>query len=105
MSSALENAIARVRSAGDRTCETQVYYFDDYDPTTGDATALCKRLGIPFTDEIVIEFSIKRTFNPLPVSRIKSLSNQLEASLPKDYSSLLSICQEVQTPVSTRQNR
>jgi len=68
---------------------TQVYYFDDYDPATGDATALCKRLGIPVTDDIVIEFPAKRTFAPLSPAKIAKLSKQLGAVLPADYTTLL----------------
>ncbi len=89
MSTALQIAIAKLRQAGNRISETQVYYFDDYDPETCDATANCNRLGIPFTDDIIIEFPIKRTFNPLSAAEIATLSNRLGASNPNDYTSLL----------------
>jgi len=89
MATTLETAIAQVRSFSDRICETQVYYFDDYDPASGDATALCNRLGIPTTDEIVIQFPAGRTFKPISTSRISALAKRLNASLPTDYISLL----------------
>jgi hypothetical protein len=89
MPSNIETAIAKIESAGDRLCENQVYYFDDYDPETGDATALCKRLGIPFTDDIVIEYPAKRTFAPISSSKLAKLSKRLGAALPDDYARLL----------------
>lgn len=93
MSKVLDMAIERIRSVGDRLCENQVYYFDDYDfdPETGvgDATALCNRLGIPVTDDIVIEYPAKRTFGPLPELDISAFEQSLEATLPTDYKRLL----------------
>jgi len=93
MTNQLEMAIEKIRSVGDRLCENQVYYFDDYefDPETGigDATALCDRLGIPFTDDIVIEYPASATFSPLPDSEIATLEESLSATLPEDYKQLL----------------
>jgi hypothetical protein len=89
MPATVEDAIAKVKAVGDKLCLTQVYSFDDYDPASGDATSLCKRLGIPVTDDIIIEFPINRTFQPLSPSKIAKLSKQLGASLPVDYNRLL----------------
>lgn len=89
MTATIDIAIAKIKRIGDRLCENQVYYFDDYDPETGDATALCRRLGIPVTDDIVIEYPAAKTFSPIPESSIVELSVQLAAKLPDDYTRLL----------------
>ena len=89
MTSTIEIAIAKIKGVGDRLCENQVYYFDDYDPETGDATALCRRLDIPLTDEIVIEYPVAKTFCPIPASTIAKLESQLGSKLPNDYTRLL----------------
>jgi hypothetical protein len=93
MASTVETAIAMIRSVGDELCENQVYYFDDYDfdPETGlgDATALCTRLGIPVTGDILIEYPASRTYLPLTESQIASFEKSLCASLPDDYKPLL----------------
>jgi len=93
MDSTLETAIDKIRSVGERICENQVYCFDDYefDPETrmGDATILCTRLGIPVTDDVVIEYAANRTFSPLPEPDIDAYEDALGASLPDDYKQLL----------------
>jgi hypothetical protein len=89
MPTPLEAAIKKVKGAREHICSTQVYHFEDYDPATGDATSLCKRLGIPLTDDIIVEFPIERTFKPLSRAKIDKLSRELNASLPSDYTALL----------------
>ena len=89
MASTLETAIAKINSVGDRLCENQVYYFDDYEHELADPAPLCTRLGIPVTDEIVIEYPANRTFSPLTESDISALEKTFGASLPEDYRRLL----------------
>lgn len=89
MSPPVESAIAKIKSIGDHICWNQVYCFDEYNPETGDATALCQRLGIPVTDDIVVEFQAKRTFSALPKAEIAEFENRLGAALPHEYKRLL----------------
>jgi len=89
MSATIDIAIAKIKGIGDRLCENQVYCFDDYDPETEDPTELCRRLGIPVTDDIVIEYPAAKTFSPISESSIAELSRELGAALPEDYTRLL----------------
>ena len=91
MPNTVETAIAKINSVGERLCENQAYYFDDYDPEVGDVPALCNRLGIPATDDIVIEYPANRTFSPLPESEIAAYEEAVGASLPWDYKRLLAM--------------
>jgi hypothetical protein len=89
VSTALESAIARINSVRNRLCHAQIYCFDDYDPATGDATALCNRLGIPVIDDIVVQFPVEATFAPLARSQIAMLEMDIGSRLPDDYKRLL----------------
>ncbi len=44
--------------------ENQGHVFPDYDHMNCDATAVCERLGIPFTDDLYLEYPAERTFDP-----------------------------------------
>jgi hypothetical protein len=93
MANQLENAIAKIHSVGDELVLNQVYFFDDYhpDPETGigDPTALCERLGIPYTEDIMVEYPANRTFSPISADDISALEKAVGATLPEDYKRLL----------------
>jgi len=90
MSASLEKAIARVRGIGNRICTNQVYSFEQYNAENHDATELCEYLGIPYTDDLFVEYPAHRTFNPVSDDRIARLSGELGVNaLPNDYVALL----------------
>ncbi len=86
MTTSLATAIAKVRSIGDRICSNQVYCFEQYDAENFDATELCEYLGIPYTDDLFVEYPAHRTFHPVAAERIAALARELGvAALPDDY--------------------
>lgn len=93
MQNELDLAIAKIRSVGDRMCWAQVYSFDDceVDPETGiaDATNVCKRLGIPYSDDVILEFPAKSTFAGHAQSDVRELEQALQATVPADYFRLM----------------
>lgn len=96
--SEIETAIALISSIGDEYCENQAYIFPEYDPSECDATALCKRLGIPFTDDLMIRYPANRTFKPLTHKAIAQEERALGATLPSDYKTLLETFGEFHLP-------
>lgn len=90
MTTSLATAIAKVRSIGDRICSNQVYCFEQYDAENFDATELCEYLGIPYTDDLFVEYPAHRTFCPVSAERIAALARELKVTaLPDDYVGLL----------------
>ncbi|MFN3153432.1 SMI1/KNR4 family protein [Bremerella sp.] len=89
MTRAIDLAIDRIRAIGSHVCENQVYVFDDYDPHECDPTAVCQRLGIPYSDELFLSYPAERTFDPIPWAQIEAEEQQLGATLPDDYKTLL----------------
>ncbi len=85
----IDQAIQRIRAVGSQLCENQVYVFDDYDPEAGDATAVCQRLGIAYTDDLFLEYPAEQTFDPMPVEQIEAEEKQIGVTLPDDYKTLL----------------
>ena len=96
--SEIETAIDLIRSVGDKFCENQAYIFPEYDPSACDATALCKRLRIPFTDDLMIRYPASRTFNPLTRKAIAQEEKALGTTLPSDYKTLLETFGEFHLP-------
>ncbi len=94
----IQTAIAKIRSIGDEYCENQVYIFPDYDPHQDDATALCKRLCIPFTDDLMVRYPAKRTFCPILRAKIDANEASLGITLPEDYKKLLETFGEFHLP-------
>jgi hypothetical protein len=87
--SKLDEAVARIRGVADVYCENQVYVFPDYDHENYDATKVCKRLGIPVSDELFLRYPAGRTFKPLLQKSIEAGERALKAKLPADYKELL----------------
>jgi hypothetical protein len=87
--SMLDEAVARIRGVADVHCENQVYVFSDYDYENYDATAVCERLGIPYSDDLYLCYPVKSTFDPLSESDIDAAERDLGATLPTDYKELL----------------
>jgi hypothetical protein len=96
--SSLEDAIAKIRSVGQHLCENQGHVFPDYDHMNGDATAVCERLGIPFTDDLFIEYPTERTFCPIDEADIAQEEQELGVRLPSDYKTLLNVFGEFHLP-------
>ncbi len=96
--SSIEIAIETIRSVGDEYCENQAYIFPDYDPIECDATALCDRLGIPHTDDIIIRYPSNRTFSPIDADLIAQQEAEIGITLPQDYKTLLESFGEVHLP-------
>lgn len=94
----IEIAIETIRSVGDEYCENQAYIFPDYDPMECDATALCDRLGIPYTDDIIIRYPASRTFAPIEADIIAQQEAEIGITLPQDYKTLLETLGEVHLP-------
>ena len=85
----IEDAIAKIRSVGHVICENQGHVFDDYDHMNSDATAVCERLGIPFTDDIILAYPAERTFAPISEAEIAEEEEEIGVRLPEDYKQLL----------------
>lgn len=85
----IDLAIERIRAISHELCKNQVYVFDDYDPHECDPTAVCERLGIPYSEELFLEYPVERTFEPLTAAQIVVEEEQLGATLPEDYKTLL----------------
>ena len=66
----IEDAIAKIRAVGPIVCENQGHVFPDYDHMNCDATAVCERLGIPFTDDLFLAYPAERTFDPIDDAEI-----------------------------------
>ena len=98
MMNSVDIAISRIRSIGDEYCENQVYVFPDYDPVECDRTALCQRLGIPFTDDLMIRYPANRTFQPLSTTLIDDAERSLGVAIPDDYKVLLATFGEFHLP-------
>ena len=96
--SSVEDAIAKIRSVGHIMCENQGHVFPDYDHMNGDATAVCERLGIPFTDDLFIEYPTERTFFPIDETEIAQEERELGVRLPTDYKRLLNVFGEFHLP-------
>ena len=96
--SSIDIAIETIRSVGDEHCENQAYIFPDYDPMECDATALCQRLGIPYTDDINIRYPANRTFLPIDPDLIAQQESQIGITLPHDYKTLLETLGAVHLP-------
>lgn len=85
----LDDAIAKIRSIGHLICENQGHVFPDYDHMNCDATAVCERLGIPFTDDLFLAYPADRTFAPISEAEITQEEAELGVQLPDGYKRLL----------------
>ena len=94
----IEDAIATVRAFGHVVCENQGHVFPDYDHMNCDATAVCERLGIPFTDDLFLAYPAERTFDPIDEAEIDAEQDELGVKLPTDYKRLLAEFGELHLP-------
>jgi len=81
-------ALAALRLLGEHVLTNQIYCFDGIDEPR-QARALCRRLGIPESDDEYVTYPAKATFTPVPRSHLRSLEVALSAALPADYKLLL----------------
>lgn len=95
----IQAAIEKIRSVGEEYCENQVYFFIDAEyPMECDITALCERLRIPYTDDLMIRYPANRTFAPMDRTLIEQQEADLGITLPDDYKSLLEAFGEFHLP-------
>ncbi len=94
----IDDAIAKIRSVGHLICENQGHVFPDYDHINCDATAVCERLGIPFTDDLFLAYPAERTFVPIGDAEIFAEEGELGVQLPDDYKGLMMLFGEFHLP-------
>ena len=94
----IDDGIAKIRSVGHVICENQGHVFPDYDHMNCDATTVCERLGIPFTDDLFLAYPAERTFHPISESEVVEEEDELGVQLPDDYKKLLMVFGEFHLP-------
>ena len=85
----LEAAIAKIHAIANEYCENQIYVWPGFDPIDPDPDKYFRQHRVEFDGELFIRYPVKRTFDPIPMDRIKEAERSLGANLPGDYKVLL----------------